>query len=148
MAISGMRGKTAVRNELLDNDHVFVLREHIERNLSDVTVLNTYPPTAGWHSMVLFLEGYSSLKPVSKTEVAPISLITTNTVMCHRCAFNKGGDNSHKKHKRGKGDLKDILAVISKNTRQTELCWNENNSEEAGNAPRVGQKMLCHLPQS
>lgn len=30
MAVSGMRGKTVIRNELLDNDHVFVLSEHRE----------------------------------------------------------------------------------------------------------------------
>lgn len=45
--------------------------ENTERCPSDVTVLSTYPPTAGWHSGVLFVEGYSPLIPVSKTEVAP-----------------------------------------------------------------------------
>lgn len=42
-----------------------------ERCPSDVTVLSTHPPTAGWHSVVLFMEGYSPLKPVSKAKVAP-----------------------------------------------------------------------------
>lgn len=92
MAASGMWGRVVVRNELLDNNHMFVLREHGEKNLNDVTVLSTYPPTAGWHSVVLFVKGHSPLKPVSKTEVALISLIATDVVMYHRCGFNKGGD--------------------------------------------------------
>ena len=69
---------------------MFVLREHREKNLNDVTVSSTYPPPAGWHSL-LFVEGHSPLKLVSKAEVVPIPPIATDTVMCCRCGFNKGG---------------------------------------------------------
>lgn len=80
-----------VRNELLESDHMFVLREHREKNLNDVTVSSTYPPPAEWHSL-LFVEDHYPLKLVSKTEVALIPPIATDVVMCHRCGFSKGGD--------------------------------------------------------
>lgn len=41
--------------------------------------------------------------------------------------------NRHKERELRKGDLKDILVVISQNTRQADLGWNEN-SEEVGHA--------------
>lgn len=51
MAISGMQDKMLVRNELLESDRMFVLREHREKNLSDVTVsrcrVHTSPQQSG-----------------------------------------------------------------------------------------------------
>lgn len=64
--------------------------EKMGRCPSDVTVLSTHPPTAGWHSVVVCVEGYSPRKPVSKTEVAHILLMAADMVMCHRCGSHKG----------------------------------------------------------
>lgn len=64
--------------------------EKMERCPSDVTVLSTHPPTAGWHRVVVFVEGYSPRKPVSRTEVATLLLIAADMVMCHRCGSHNG----------------------------------------------------------
>lgn len=57
--------------------------------------------------------------------------------------------NGHTEHELRKGDLKDILVVISKNTRQAEFGWNENNSEEVGHAWWIGWKSCAfYLSQS
>lgn len=106
--------------------------EKMGRCPSDVTVLSTHPPTAGWHSVVVCVEGL--LSPQTSQQ---------NRSSTHLTHGRRHGDvpqmwfsqrNSHKEHELRKGDLKDILVVISKNTRQAEFGWTENNSEEAGHA--------------
>lgn len=104
--------------------------ENTERCPSDVMVLSTHPTTAGWHSVVLFVEGYSPHKSVSKTEVASISLIAADGDVPQMWLSQR---NSRTEHELRKGDLRDIL-VISKNTRQAEFDWKEKNSEEVGHA--------------
>lgn len=78
MAVSGMWGKMFVRNELLDDDHMLVLRGHREKNLNDVTVWSTYPPPAGWHSLVVCGRPFSP-QTSQQTEVEPNLLITTDS---------------------------------------------------------------------